>query len=122
MSDKQLAATILEALKQRDAQKQAGALPAELAANLEQTLRASWPVTRAWHYLCERCRDKGWEYFDCPGDRTCGRAHDHGAHEYVRPCTCAAGVERSVTDRPASSRYAAGKKAPRVPTRWTGSE
>ena len=43
---------------------------------------------REWKIECERCDDSGWEYFECPGDETCGRTKPHAAHNYVKVCLC----------------------------------
>lgn len=41
-----------------------------------------------WRLDCGVCEDTGWEFFECPGNETCGRSREHAAHHYVRPCTC----------------------------------
>lgn len=89
-SDSVLVQSIMGAIAQRDAQKAAGASDAELDANLEATLRACWPVTREWKYLCETCGDTGWRVQTCPAD-PCLRDRPHLPHEYVTPCWCAKG-------------------------------
>jgi hypothetical protein len=43
---------------------------------------------RTWKTECERCEDTGWEYFWCPGDKTCSRNKTHLSHSYVRECVC----------------------------------
>lgn len=85
--------TLLEAMRLWHAQAADGASFQERADGLEKTLRAAWPQTREWKYLCERCRDYGWEVVQCDG-RHCGRRHPHGPHEFVVPCVCAKGREK----------------------------
>ena len=91
MNGRALAQTMMEAISHRRAQRLAGADSDELDANLEKTLRACWPVVRAWKYLCETCRDTGWRVWTCDGGIRCGRTKPHSAHEYVESCTCSKG-------------------------------
>ena len=88
-----LAQTITAAITAWHAQKEAGATLDERTANLERTLRISWPRRRAepWHFLCDRCQDTGWSLRDCPGT-VCGRSKPHHSpHSYVIACLCAKG-------------------------------
>jgi hypothetical protein len=104
-------ASIMEALKQRDLQKAAGATKEELDRNLEQTLRAAWPKDRVepWHYICCDCDDTGWVIRTCTPATKCGRpfrlpgaqSDDYTGrgkcspgHSYALPCQCAKGVQR----------------------------
>ena len=95
--------TVKAGIQQRRDQLQAGATAEEAASNLEKTIRAAWPQVRAWHYLCEACRDSGWHPYVCPGDRPlCGHVFPHTDHDYVEPCQCSAGDKRRShrTDQP----------------------
>ena len=114
-----LSQTIAEALRQRDAQKMAGASQAELEANLEATVRACWPVRRAWQYLCQSCGDYGLVMHECPGDATCGRSSPHQGHDYGDPCWCDKGRRyRGRVQTEATTVEAAATKRPRPPTRF----
>ena len=121
MTEGHLAATILETIRLRDAQKAAGASQVELDANLEKTLRAAWPVTRAWHFWCERCSDYGLVIRECPGDSTCGRAKEgakvHPEHVYAEPCFCHRGARFQPRQPTETSAIEAAAKV-RKPTRW----
>ncbi len=86
-----LADTVAEAVRLRAAQKAAGASDAECDRYLEGVLRQSWPFTREWKYLCDKCDDTGLVMGDCSGDATCGRASIHGRHSFGTPCWCSAG-------------------------------
>lgn len=111
-TDSVLAECVLAGIEQWADQKAAGATLAERRANLEHTLRAVWPQTRPWHYLCEACGDTGWQPRHCPSQH-CGRpfslprGHRGGlkdytgsstifctseaGHDYVKPCLCQKG-------------------------------
>lgn len=52
MSDQQLGATLLEALRLRDQMRAEGTPDAECKAFLARTVRAAWPFTRVWKTLC----------------------------------------------------------------------
>lgn len=90
-----LASAVMEAIAIRDQMKADGVTGEDLNCGLEGVLRDLWPKphgrTEPWRYKCERCCDYGYEYFDCPGDETCGRDTPHAKHDYVRPCYCAKG-------------------------------
>jgi len=86
-----LGATIDAAVRLRLQMREDGASEQELAAGLEQTVRASWPFTREWKYLCHNCDDTGGEWRACPGDATCGRDAPHRPHDFVKPCWCSLG-------------------------------
>ncbi len=92
-----LAPAILDALKTRAELKQAGAA-ADGDQVLDDAVRKHWPVTREWHYLCDRCDDTGWQRHECTLAHRCGRRFCEGTpvthrHEYVSPCTCAKGQQ-----------------------------
>lgn len=87
-----LAATYVEAMRLWDAQRADGVSLELRLVGLEKTLRAAWPQTRAWKYLCDRCQDVGLSIETCPGDATCGRVKPHLAHSVGTPCWCKAGV------------------------------
>jgi hypothetical protein len=91
-TDGALADTIKEALRLVDVQRAQGATKAECDAYLEKVVRESWPVTREWKYLCDKCGDTGLEMRECQGDATCGRSKRHLPHEYGDPCWCSAGA------------------------------
>ena len=102
--------TYLEALRLMAAQAAQGVPREERLAGLEHTLRAAWPQTRKWTYLCERCTDTGWALCLCTPETPCGRpfrlprgSNRSGSldstgqgfcavgHAYVVPCWCARG-------------------------------
>ena len=55
-------------------------------------------VTREWRYYCEDCSDAGWRSLWCgPGlslrapwmaPQPCGRAGEHGGHDWSQRCAC----------------------------------
>lgn len=119
LSESVLGQTIHAALTEWHAQKVAGATLAERVRNLEQTLRAAWPQTREWKYLCETCRDVGLQMQTCPGDATCGRTKRHLPHEFGTPCWCQAGDRFKVKARTEQTEVeAAAKIRKKQPTRW----
>lgn len=87
-----IAETLRECFRIWDAMKADGASFAERCRTLEKTLRVTWPFTREWKYLCDRCDDTGLVLYACPGDATCGRHKVHNAHEYCVPCWCEKGA------------------------------
>ena len=90
----QLAETFGIAMRLWDEQKAAGVPREGRIAGLEQSLRAAWPQTREWKYLCGGCDDTGLRLHECPGDKPfCGRRKAHLPHEYGEPCSCAAGLK-----------------------------
>lgn len=114
----QLAAAFREAMVIVDQQKAAGVSQAERLQGLDQVLRAVWPQTREWKYLCERCSDTGWESRICTPEASCGRpfrlpsqrADDYTGqgkcqpgHAYVVPCWCEKGqaLRRGLLKQPA---------------------
>ena len=86
-----LAATVREALRLAKLMKADGVPSDEIQATLTNTLRAAWPVTREWKYLCASCDDTGLVMSDCSGDATCGRTFIHQRHTFGTPCWCKAG-------------------------------
>jgi hypothetical protein len=60
-------------------------------------VRAHWPLGRAgeWKYLCDDCRDTGWEYRRCKPYARCQPKHDdwdsEREHDYVVRCHCPKG-------------------------------
>ena len=117
MTEGTLAATIRVAILERTAQLAAGATRVEADANLEKTLRVSWPFRREWKYLCECCSDHGLDMQECPGDATCGRTFPHLPHESGTPCWCAAGA-RFKRPVPSDDVTQAGRATKRKVTRW----
>jgi hypothetical protein len=87
-----LAQTIQAALRIWDGQTADGLPLAERQAGLERTLRAAWPQTREWRYLCATCDDVGLIFAECPGNDHCGRSLPHPPHSYGAPCFCPKGV------------------------------
>lgn len=94
-----LAQTYTAAMEQWDREKDDGVSKEDRIAHLETILRAAWPQTRAWHYLCEACRDTGLVIRVCrAGDRCslvsmldpskllCAQDPDTATHEYGVPC------------------------------------
>lgn len=78
--------------------------------HLQTALKAAWPQTREWHYLCDRCSDTGWEPGICTPATPCGRrfrlpgqrdddhtgqGHCAEGHSFVRPCVCPKGEARA---------------------------
>lgn len=119
LSESVLGQTIKAALAEWQNQKTAGATLAERVRNLEQTLRAAWPFTREWHYLCLECDDHGLKMRPCPGDATCGRSKPHLQHEFGTPCWCAAGDRFKVKARTEQGDVErAAKTRKKEPTRW----
>lgn len=92
-TDRQLADTILEALKLRAEMLAGGASLAEVRAGFEQVVREAWPKGRSepWRDLCGECRDYGWRIYECAGDAACGREKPHLPHTYATACWCAKG-------------------------------
>lgn len=110
-----LAQVFMEAMRVWDADKAGGMPLTERFRNLEQTLRAAWPQTREWKYLCRACADVGLEMHVCPGlkDATCGRTNPHYAHEFGTPCWCSAGQRFREKAKPTADDFTmAGKSKP----------
>ena len=73
-------------------------------------------VRQTWNYYCERCSDSGWESFWCGpfsavkkpwhAPRICERRGEHGSHEWVRACPCAATNPALVRKRAGHQQYA----------------
>ena len=100
-----LAQTFMAAMQIWDAQKAEGVPKAERLQGLEKTLKASWPQTRVWKYLCNECMDIGLVYYDCSGGSECGRHKPHLAHTYGRPCFCAKGERFRDKQKPAAEDF-----------------
>lgn len=99
-------------MQQRRDQLAAGATEAEAAHNLEQTIRACWPFTRVWHYLCDSCQDTGYRIWTCDGTRDCGCQKSftaHYPHEFVEPCHCANGDRKRLKPAPETALATVGK-------------
>jgi hypothetical protein len=107
-----LAETLMEAMRQWAHQKAEGVSLSERQANLERILRAAWPVGREWKYLCQECADLGAVWHECPGDATCGRSREHGAHRYVTACWCSLGNRFKARPKTEDDFTAAGKSRP----------
>ena len=105
-----LAKTYVAAMAQWDAQKAAGVSQEDRLICLEKTLRAAWPQTREWKYLCQTCADHGLEMATCDGrSGRCGRSNPHLAHEFGTACWCAAGERFRAKPKPAEDFTAAGR-------------
>lgn len=118
-SDRQLAATVTEAMLQWDRQKADGVSLSERVGFLEKILRLSWPFTREWKYLCARCDDTGLVINQCPGDARCGSRwgeRAHPAHDYGTPCWCSAGAKFSPKTKTEDD-YAEAGRVSKKPTR-----
>lgn len=135
LSEGLLAQTVREALRLRDQMRADGSTEEELTKGLEQTLRAAWPQTRPWHYICEDCSDTGWRHQICTPETPCGRpftkpgqsADDYTGrgrcgpnHTYVEPCWCRKGeLRRSGMDaKPKSEDYLGVGKVSKPPSRF----
>lgn len=117
-----LARTYKAAMEIWDAQKADGVSLLERIAGLTKTLRAAWPQTREWKYLCNLCEDRGLEMLMCPGDRSCGRDREHLPHDYGRACLCSAG-NRFKRPAPTEADYTQAAKSKPVKKgfqRWNG--
>src|SRR6266853_1090155 len=117
-----LAQTYRAAMRLWDAQKAEGISLEERQRGLEQSLRAAWPQTREWHYLCSACDDYGLVIAQCPGGeaQTSRRPRVHTAHNstwpcsrphtYGWPCSCPAGARFRSQPKPEPTDFhAAGK-------------
>lgn len=93
-----------------DGQKAEGMTLADRILNLAKTLRASWPQTREWKYLCE-CSDTGLKMSDCRGDATCGRKQAHMPHEFGAPCWCELGKRFRDKPKPSAEDFTAAGKS-----------
>lgn len=114
----ELARTILEALKLRDQMRAAGASEDQLADGFERVIRSVWPFEREWKYLCGHCDDIGYLFEECPGDASCGRPREHGAHRLVRPCWCSLGARFKPKPKTEQDFTAATKSKPKTFTKW----
>lgn len=118
ISDSVLGQTIKAAFQEWDAQKALGAGVLERVANLEKTLRAAWPQTREWHYLCPQCHDYGLRMADCAGDAGCGRSKAHLPHEFGTPCWCSVGARFKAKERTEESAVESAARVKKQPTRF----
>ena len=108
-----LAQTFYAAMEIWDRQKADGVSTADRLAGLEKTLRASWPQTREWKYLCGDCGDIGLIISQCDGGSACGRYKAHLPHSYGSPCWCKAGETYRAQPKPAPEDFkAAGRSKP----------
>ena len=113
ISDSVLVQTYQAAMRHWDAQKADGVVLADRLSGLEQTLRACWPFTREWKYLCDQCSDFGLVMKTCPGDATCGRSKQHLPHDFGTPCWCEQGKRYRPKQKPEPDDFAqAGKSKP----------
>lgn len=73
----------------------------------DERLPGPIPITRTWRYYCDRCEDSGLLTLRCEGrgeeyasfaltrrpwvpEQRCERIKSHYAHEWAKPCPCAA--------------------------------
>lgn len=116
MSDGVLSQTFTAAMELWDHQKAEG-VPRDIRLQtLERTLRAAWPQTREWKYLCQNCNDTGLVISFCEGDATCGRDRPHYAHDYGTPCWCSLGAKFKPKPKPGPEDFTAAAKVSK-PTR-----
>jgi hypothetical protein len=118
MSEKQLAATVAEAVRIRRVMLDDGASMDDADAALERSIRLAWPFTREWKYLCDKCRDCGLEMLFCPGDATCGRTKGHLPHDFGVPCWCPKGKVFRPKERSEVDELASIGKQPKTFTRF----
>ena len=112
-----LGAIVAAIIQMRAELRANGADEQAVAMATERSIRAAWPTTREWKFLCQSCDDYGLEMGVCPGDRTCGRDKQHLPHEFGRPCWCGAGAKfRKREPSPDTDFQQAGKVS--KPTRW----
>jgi hypothetical protein len=139
-TDATLGAIIVETIRLRNQMRAHGATADEQAAYLEDIVRRSWPFTREWKYLCERCSDTGLvlqrcrpgarcsgvstrtdDWRDKPGKyhRLCVRMEDTSyEHEYVEPCWCQAGAPFRAHPRKPDEDLDKIAKTDKPMTRW----
>lgn len=115
-SDGVLAQVFQLAMEQWDREKAAGVSKADRVAHLTMTLRASWPFTREWKFVCTACEDRGLVMADCVGDATCGRTKPHLPHDYGTPCWCPTGARFRDKPKPSVEDYGDAAKV-RQPSR-----
>jgi len=130
-----LARTFVAAMEQWDHEKAAGVSDADRLAHLQVVLRAAWPFTRTWQYLCQRCDDTGLvqavcrkgarcngtstriDHFSLPAgkyQRLCAKFPDSDyEHEYGTPCLCEKGARFRTAAKPTREDYTqSGKSKP----------
>ena len=118
-----------------------GASQAEVTGAIEEAVRAVWPYTREWHYLCDACRDTGLVLHTCRTGARCSgissRTDASGerpgkyrrlcalhptstyTHEYGVPCACGKGDRFRPKARSHSDELGeVGKTTSRPLTRW----
>lgn len=111
--DLHLGKTFVAAMQLWDQQKADGVTREDRLICLERTLRAAWPQTREWKFLCQNCRDYGLVIAPCVGDASCGRAKTHLLHDYGTPCWCSAGQRFREKPKPSAEDFtAAGRSKP----------
>ena len=134
-----LAQSIAAAIENWDLQKADGVSVEERQAGLERTVRAAWPRTREWNYLCSSCRDTGLTMHVCragarcdgistridfpkdkPGKYTslCTRGDDRDEHDYGVPCWCDKGRRFRAKPTQASDADEMAARVPKKPTRF----
>ena len=114
LTDLQLGKTFVAAMELWDGQKANGVTLEDRLICLERMLRAAWPQTREWKFLCNTCRDYGLDMGECDGQSgTCGKQHRHLSHEFGTPCWCSAGQKFRKQPKPSAEDFtAAGKSTP----------
>jgi hypothetical protein len=120
-TEAQLGAIFVAAMKIWDAQKAEGVPLTDRVAGLAKTLRAAWPFTREWKYLCTSCGDLGLVLEECPGDGRCGSRWGervHPAHQYGTACWCAAGRKFRPKGKPTDEDAVTAAATIRKPTRF----
>jgi hypothetical protein len=127
-----LAEAYREAMQIMDRQKADGVPFMERMKGLDAVLRAVWPFTREWHYVCQECHDTGLVMLVCqrgnrcdgistrtdgpnqqPGKylRFCGKDPDgEYEHDYGRACYCSLGARFRSRPKPTPDDFqSAGK-------------
>lgn len=91
--EKKLSKIIAEAVLAREQLRADGASAADIDQGFERIVRAVWPFTREWHYLCDLCDDTGLRMFECTAAHRCDgiSTRTDGPHDtpgkYKRLCT-----------------------------------
>jgi len=108
-----LQTALRDALTLREQMRADGASQVECDALLEEALRAHWPFTREWKYLCELCQDTGLQL-----ERRPARVYGDALVDVGTPCTCRLG-ERFKPRRKADDDFIAAGRVSK-PTRFGG--
>ena len=116
-SEQTLGQVAVEAAKIWHQMRENGASIEQCTTSMEAVVRARWPFTREWKFLCSNCDDVGLVMGDCPGDATCGRPRQHLPHSFGTPCWCGLG-NKFKDKQPAAPEDFAQAGRTRKPTRF----